>query len=63
MTESPQHHEPNQEMASSTNLNSVVISEPVHELVVPEQLVLELSVHEQVILNQQPTLILNLKPQ
>ena len=63
MTKSPQQHEPNQEMASSTNLNSVVISEPVHELVVPEQLVLELSVHEQVILNQQPTLILNLKPQ
>jgi len=62
MTENPQQHEPNQEMASSTNLDSVHISEPVLELVVSEQLVPELSVPEQVILNQQPTLLLNLKP-
>jgi len=63
MTESPQQHEPKQEIASSTNQDYVIISEPVSELVVSEQLVLELSVLEQVILNQQPTLLLNLKPQ
>ena len=52
MTESPQQHEPNQEMTSSTNLDFVLISEPDPELVVSEQLVPELSVPEQVILNQ-----------
>jgi len=36
MTESPQQHEPNQEMTSSTNLDFVLISEPVPELVVSE---------------------------
>jgi len=63
MTERPQQHEPNQEMSYSTNLNSVLISEPVPELVVFEQLIPEQSVPEQIILNQQPTLLLNLKPQ
>jgi len=56
MTESPQQHEPNQEIAFSTNQDYVLISESVPELVVFEQLVHELSVPEQVILNQQPTL-------
>jgi len=42
MAESPQQHEPDQEMASSTNTNSVLIPDPVPEqnvpkLVVPEQ--------------------------
>jgi len=55
MTESPQQHEPNQEMASSTNLDSILISEPVPELVVSKQLVPELSVPEQIILNQLST--------
>jgi len=63
MTEIPQQHEPNQEMAFSTNQDPVLISEPVPELVVPEQLVPELSVPEHVKLNHQPTLILNMKPQ
>ena len=56
MTESPQQHEPYQEMASSTNIDFVTIPdsvpEPVPELVVPEQPVPELCVHEQVIYNQ-----------
>jgi len=63
ITKRTQQHEPNQEMTSSTNLDSVLISEPIPELVVYEQLVPELSFPEQVILNQQPTLLLNLKPQ
>jgi len=53
-------------MTSSTNLDSVPIPNSVPEqnfpeLVVLEQPVPELSVSEQVILNQQPTLLLNLK--
>jgi len=59
MTESFQQHEPNQEMPYSTNLDSVLISRPVPELVVSEQLLPELSVPEHIILNQQPTLLLN----
>jgi len=55
MTKSPQQHEPNQEMASSTNIDFALIPEPVPELVVPEQPVPELSVPEQVILNQSST--------
>jgi len=55
MTESPQQHEPNQDMTSSTNLDYVLISEPIPKLVVPEQPVPELSVSEQIILNQQPS--------
>jgi len=42
-------------MTSSTNLDSVLISEPVPERVASEQIVPELSVPEQIILNQQPT--------
>jgi len=57
MTEIRQEHETNQEMISSTNLNSVLISEPVLELVVPE-----LSVSKQVILNQQPTNTISTEP-
>jgi len=45
VTESPQPHEPNQDMTLSTNLDSVLISEPV----------LELSIPEQIMLNQQQT--------
>jgi len=57
MTESPQQHEPDQEMALSTNKNSDLIPDPVPkqnvpELVVPEQLAYELFVLEQVINNQ-----------
>jgi len=57
MTESPQQHEPNQEMASITNLDSVLIPEPVPEqnvpkLVVPEQPASELSILEQIIIDQ-----------
>jgi len=63
MTESPQQHEPIQDMTSTTNLDSVLISEPVPERVASEQLVPELSVLEQIILNQQPTLLMNLKLQ
>jgi len=68
MTESPQQHEPNLEMASSTNINFVlipdsVLEQNVLELVASEQLVPDLSVPEQIILNQQPTLLMNLKPQ
>jgi len=59
MTESPQHHELNQEMASSTNIDYVLISELVPEqnipeLVVPKQHVPELSVPEQVNTFAQP---------
>jgi len=50
MTESPQQHEPNQDMTSSTNLDFVLIPE-----LVPEQPVPELSVPEQIVLNQQQT--------
>jgi len=63
MTESPQQHERNQEMASSTNLDFVLISEPVRELVVPEQLIHELSVPEQVILDQQSTTNTSTEPE
>jgi len=60
MTESPQQHQPNQEMASSTNIKSVLIpdhvpKQNVPERVVPEQPVLELVVAKQVINNQSPT--------
>jgi len=60
MIESPQQHAPNQEMASSTNINFVLIPDPVleqnvPELVVPEQPVPELVVPEEVIYNQSPT--------
>jgi len=60
MTERPQQHEPNQEMASTTNLDFVLIPEPVpeqslHELVVPEQPGSELSAPEQVINSQSTT--------
>jgi len=58
MTEIPQQHEPNQEMASSTNLDSVLISKPV-----PEQPASELIVPEQVIFNQQPTTNTSTKPE
>jgi len=49
MTESPQQHEPDQEKASSTNINSVLIpnlvpEQNVTELVVPEQPASELIV-------------------
>jgi len=65
MTESTQQHEPDQELASSTNKNYVLILNLVPEqnfaeLVVPEQPASELIVPEQVI--KQPTLVLNLKP-
>jgi len=58
--ESPQQHEPNQEMASTTNLDSFLIPEPipeqsVPELVVPEQPGSELSAPEQVINSQSTT--------
>jgi len=60
MTESPQQHEPDQEMASSTNTNYVLIpdlvpEQNVPELVVPEQPASELIVPKQVINNQSPT--------
>jgi len=60
MTESPQQHAPNEEMASSTNINFVLIPDPVPEQNVPELVVLEqpvpeLVVPEQVIYNQSPT--------
>jgi len=53
MTESPQQHEPNQDMTSSTNLDSVLISELVSELSVPEQ----------IILNQQPSTNTSTEPE
>jgi len=53
MIESPQQHEPNQDMTSSTNLDSVLISE----------LVPELSVLEQIILNQQQTTNTSTEPE
>ena len=49
MTESPQQHEPNQQMTSTTNIDSVP------ELSIPEQPVLELSVSELTINNQSST--------
>jgi len=52
MTESPHQQTPNQEMASSTNTESILIPDHVPELVVPEQLVPELVVAEQVFSNQ-----------
>jgi len=60
MTESPHQQTPNQEMASSTNTESILIPDPVPEqnvpeLVVPEQPASELIVPEQVINNQSPT--------
>jgi len=60
MTEILQQHEPNQDMASSTNIEYVLIPDPVPEQnflerVVPEQSVPELVVPEQVITNQSPT--------
>jgi len=53
MTESPQQHEPNQDMTSSTNLDFVLIPEPVPELSLPEQ----------IILNQQQTTNTSTKPE
>jgi len=60
MTESPHQQTPNQEMASSTNINFVLIPDPVPEqnipeLVVPKQPASELIVPVQVINNQSPT--------
>jgi len=60
MTESPQQHEPNLEMTSTTNIDYVPIPESVPKLTVPEQpvpeqLVPELSVSEQVINIQSST--------
>jgi len=57
LTESPQQHEPDQEMASSTNTNYVLIpdlvpEQNVPELVVPEQPASELSLPKQIIINQ-----------
>jgi len=57
IAESPQQHEPDQEMASSTNTNFVLIpdlvpEQNVPELVVPEKPASELSVPEQIIINQ-----------
>jgi len=43
MTESPQQQEPNQEMASSTNIESVLIPDHVAEQNVPELVVLNKS--------------------
>jgi len=60
MTESPQQLEPNQEIASTTNLDSVLIPEPISKQSVPELVVLEkpsseLSAPEQVINSQSTT--------
>ena len=60
MTESPQQHEPNQQMTSTTNIDFVLIPDSVPELTVPEQPVLEQpvpehSVSEQTINNQSST--------
>ena len=52
MTESPQQHEPDQEMASSTNTNSVLIPDLVPKQDVPEQPVPKLSIPEQIIIDQ-----------
>ena len=62
MTESPQQHEPNLEMASSTNLDYVLILDTVLEQNVPKLVVPEQPVPEQVINSQSPTPQLNLKP-
>ena len=43
MTESPQQHEPNQDIASSTNIESVLIPDHVAEQNVPELVVLNKS--------------------
>jgi len=53
MIENPQQHEPNQDMTSSTNLDSVLIFEHVPKL----------SVHEQIILNQQQTTNTSTEPE
>jgi len=68
MTESPHQQTPNQEMASSTNTNYVLIPNPVPEqnvpeLVVPEQPASELIVLEQGINNQSPTTNTFVEPQ
>ena len=60
MTESPQQHEPNIEMTSTTNIDFVPIPDSVPELTVSEQPVSEqpvpeLSVSKQVINNQSST--------
>jgi len=60
MTEIPQQHEANQEMASTTKLDSVLIPEPLPEqsvpkLDVPEQPGFELSVPKQVMNSQSST--------
>jgi len=65
MTECPPQHEPNQEMASTTNTDSVLIPEiPISELVVPEQTASKQSATELTINSQSttPTLKLTLKP-
>jgi len=54
MTESPQQHEPNQQMISTTNIDYVP-ELTVPEQTVPEQPVPELSVSEQTINNQSST--------
>jgi len=64
MIESPQQHEPNQQMTSTTNIDFVpeltvpeltAHEQPVPELTVPEQPVSEFSVSEQTINNQSST--------
>jgi len=59
MTESPQQHEPNQQMTSTTNIDSVpelnVPEQPVPELTIPKQHVPELNVSEQTINSQSST--------
>jgi len=59
MIESPQQHEPNQEMTSTTNIDSVpeltVPEQPVPKLFIPEQPVPELSVSELTINSQSST--------
>jgi len=55
MTESPQQHEHNLEMTSTTNIDYVLIPDSVSELTVPKQPVPELSVSVQVINSQLST--------
>jgi len=64
MTECPPQHEPNQEMASTTNTNSVLIPEiPVPELVLPEQTASEQSDTELTINSQSPTTNTHVEPE
>jgi len=63
MTESPKQNEPDQEMASTTKLDFVLIPESVSELVVPEQPGSELSAPEQVINIQSTTTNIPTEPE